>query len=141
MLLSIGMMAALPALASDPPPAPADANDQAGDPAGTTAATTSRPDQWRYVWHNNQWWYFKPSGKWLIFNGHDWQTQEVVVAANGRVSRSYQPAYRSNNNSSSSSKNRPYMSNQRGTKDPLDDYGPWGNGPRYWTYQHVIRGN
>jgi hypothetical protein len=134
--------------AGDPSPAPTEAKAAVGTATTpATSETSTSGDKWRFVWHNNQWWYYKPNGQWLIHDGSNWQPQEAFAVDNSRVTGSYQPAtgsnqpaYRSNRSNNGGAYYRPFNSNQRGTGDPLDAYGFWGNAPRYWTYQHVLRG-
>lgn len=52
----------------------------------------SRPDGWRYVWHNNQWWYYTPRQHWLVYQGDSWQP--YASEASGGTARNSGPSYR-----------------------------------------------
>jgi hypothetical protein len=65
-------------LAAEPNTKP-EANPQAeasatnGPSEAAAKDVKSRSDGWRYVWHNNQWWYYTPQQHWLIYQGDTWQ--------------------------------------------------------------------
>jgi hypothetical protein len=33
----------------------------------------SRENRWRYVWHNDRWWYWTADGRWDYFDGRRWK--------------------------------------------------------------------
>ena len=33
----------------------------------------ARPDSWRYVRHNGQWWYYQPDKQWLVYADSTWK--------------------------------------------------------------------
>lgn len=33
-------------------------------------------NRWRYVWHNDRWWYWTPSERWSYFDGRRWNTYD-----------------------------------------------------------------
>ena len=115
------------------------AADQAPAPTNTTTATAAPAaapatsgDKWRFVWHNNQWWYYLPNGQWRVHDGSAWHTPAAAAAvyrpAPSYSSRSYQPQPRY----------RQFMGSGRNGGGMSND-GFWGNSPRYWTYQHVLK--
>ena len=50
-------------------------------------------DQWRYRWHNNNWWYWTAENRWVYRNGNEWVNYEPAVAAAPAVGYTSQPAY------------------------------------------------
>jgi hypothetical protein len=128
-LVAAASLAPVCAWAGDPSPASTGTKAAASAPA---TATTSG-DKWRFVWHNNQWWYYQPSGQWLIHDGSAWHAPQAV-APTAQVYQSA-PAYRGQ----SQPRYRQFMTNQR-TYGGMDSDGMWGNSARYWTYQHVLKG-
>jgi hypothetical protein len=51
-------------------------------------------DQWRYRWHNNNWWYWTTENRWVYRNGNEWVNYEpVATAAVPAVVYANQPAY------------------------------------------------
>ena len=92
-------------------------------------------DKWRFVWHNNQWWYYKPNGQWLIHDGSAWHSPETV-APTGQV---YRPAPSYGYSNQAQPRYRQFMGSGRNGGGMSND-GFWGNSSRYWTYQHVLRG-
>jgi hypothetical protein len=40
--------------------------------AAVGAAAAANPNQWRYVQHNGQWWYYTPQNSWMRWNGSAW---------------------------------------------------------------------
>jgi hypothetical protein len=122
-------LAPLSALAGDPSPASTDTKAAASAP--TTSASSG--DKWRFVWHNNQWWYYQPNGQWLIHDGSAWHAPQAVAP----TAQVYQaPAYRSQ----SQPRYRQFMGSGQNGRGMAND-GMWGNSARYWTYQHVLGGN
>jgi len=49
-------------------------------------------NQWRYRWHNNNWWYWTTENRWIYRNGNAWVNYEPVVAAVPAVDSISQPA-------------------------------------------------
>ena len=127
--LAVATIAPAIAWADDPAPVPPASTPAAS--AATTPATSAAGDKWRFVWHNNQWWYYQPNGTWMIHDGNAWHPQGAVAATTQvyqpapNYSRSYQPQYRQ------------FMGSGRNGGGMAND-GFWGNSPRYWTYQHVL---
>jgi len=51
-------------------------------------------DQWRYRWHNNNWWYWTTENRWVYRNGNEWVNYEpAAAAAVPTVGYINQPAY------------------------------------------------
>jgi hypothetical protein len=120
-------------------PAPASTETKAAAAAATVTPATATPatsgDKWRFVWHNNQWWYYQPDGQWLIHDGSAWHAPQAVVPT-AQVYRSA-PAYGYSNQAQP--RYRQFMGSGRNGGGMSND-GFWGNSARYWTYQHVLRG-
>jgi hypothetical protein len=121
------------AWASDPSPASTMTKSAVG---AATVPARSRPatsgDKRRFVWHNGQWWYYMPSGRWLVHDGTAWHAPRTVAP----TAQAYQPA--SAKRGQTQPRYRQYMTNQH-TYGAMDSDGLWGNSPRYWTYQHVLK--
>jgi hypothetical protein len=111
-------------------PSPASTTTKAA--ASAAKSPVAADDKRRFVWHNGQWWYYKPNGKWLVHDGTAWHVPPAAVT----TTRAYQPATRYR--SSSDPRSRQFMGSGRNGSGMADD-GLWGNSPRYWTYQHVIK--
>lgn len=45
----------------------------------TPVAAGPQGEQWRYRWHNNNWWYWTPENRWIYRNGNDWTNYEPTV--------------------------------------------------------------
>jgi hypothetical protein len=45
---------------------------QSPQSAPKAANAVAPENQWRYRWHNNHWWYWTPSGKWVIHDRQAW---------------------------------------------------------------------
>jgi hypothetical protein len=56
------------------------------------AAANPSDNQWRYRWHNNNWWYWTPENRWIYRNGNAWVNYEPAVAAVPAVVNANQPA-------------------------------------------------
>jgi hypothetical protein len=41
-------------------------------------ASAENQPNWRYVWHNGQWWYWLPQGCWVYWNGQHWTDYRPV---------------------------------------------------------------
>lgn len=124
------------AWADEPSPAstaPKAAASAATAPAAATSATAG--DKWRFVWHNNQWWYYKPNGTWVIHDGNAWHAPQAVAPA----AQVYRPAPSYGYSNQAQPRYRQFMTNQP-TRGGMDSDGMWGNSARYWTYQHVLKG-
>jgi len=72
-----------------------DTNVNAGVPGNGNVgvAVNQRSDQWRYRWHNNNWWYWTPANRWVYRNGNEWVNYEPAVTAAPAVGYANQPAY------------------------------------------------
>jgi len=52
--------------------------------ASAAVANTSanlQQDQWRYRYHNNQWWYWMPGNYWMTYNNGGWNRYNAAVGA------------------------------------------------------------
>ena len=77
----------------------------ATDPARAQVATSvpiqsAGSSDWRYQWHNGQWWYYTPEQQWMYHAGGNWNAHHPAVEnvnrgnANGQYrSYSYSPTY------------------------------------------------
>jgi hypothetical protein len=72
-----------------------DTNVNAGVPGNGNVgvAVNQSGDQWRYRWHNNNWWYWTPADRWVYRNGNEWTNYEPAVTAAPAVGYTNQPAY------------------------------------------------
>lgn len=106
--------ASAPTLAPIPPPVPTPtfapgpvlrrtpAGQALGNPGmtqtpgeGPNAGVAANPsgDQWRFRWHNNNWWYWTPENRWVYRNGNEWTNYEPAVTAVPDIRYSSQPAF------------------------------------------------
>ena len=78
------------------------ARDEVGNPgmiqtprAGANAGVVANQsgDQWRYRWHNNNWWYWTTENRWVFRNGSEWTNYEPAVTAVPDARYSSQPLY------------------------------------------------
>ncbi|HEY5312933.1 MAG TPA: hypothetical protein VIK18_10460 [Pirellulales bacterium] len=113
---------AKPAAAATEPQA-AQRTATAAAPSATAAKSAadelaSRPEPWRYQWHNNHWWYYTPQDSWLYYDSHGWQTYVPPTAmySSPRYHRSY--------------------TTQKHV-DPGHSLDTTGNYPRYWLWQRL----
>src|SRR5262249_2761530 len=44
--------------------------------AARANATISDADRWRYVYHNNQWWYYTPQNNWMTYSNNSWSSYD-----------------------------------------------------------------
>jgi hypothetical protein len=110
---------------------------QAADATSPASTNAAAGDKWRFVWHNNQWWYYQADGSWKVHDGNAWQLPSAAAPVAAQVYRAptYQaPAARYQQQP----RYRQYMSSQR-SGGGMDNDGFWGNPTRYWTYQHVLK--
>lgn len=120
----------LPAAAqAEPAKAAAAAGPQASQPAATAPAASptapksaaeelaSRPEPWRYQWHNNHWWFYTPQDTWLYYNSSGWHPYVPPTTTY------WTPSYRSH-------------STQKRV-DPGHSLDTTGNYPRYWLWQRL----
>jgi hypothetical protein len=64
-----------------------------GVPGTAGVAVRQRGDQWRYRWHNNNWWYWTVENRWVYRNGNEWVNYAPAVAAAPAAGYASQPAY------------------------------------------------
>jgi hypothetical protein len=124
-------------------PAPASSATKAAASAATapsavtpaTATPATSGDKWRFVWHNDKWWYYQPNGQWLIHDGSAWHAPQAVAP----TAQVYRPAPAYGYSNQAQPRYRQFMGSGRNGTGLAND-GFWGNSARYWTYQHVLRG-
>jgi hypothetical protein len=68
-------------------------NTDVSSNANAGVAANQRGDQWRYRWHNNNWWYWTPENRWVYRNGNEWTNYEPAIAPIPDARYSSQPAY------------------------------------------------
>src|SRR5262245_17591101 len=71
------------------PPRPAVSTGRANAPATPSAVnqmaptnqaeSAQRPDVWRYVYYQGQWWYFTPDRHWMFFSNNAWYGYDASV--------------------------------------------------------------
>lgn len=49
-------------------------------------------NRWRYVWHNDRWWYWMPSQHWSYFGGRRWQKYDPRQPLAGALTAGYRKA-------------------------------------------------
>ena len=111
----------------------------------TTAPAEVRSDQWRYVQHNGQWWYYTPKQTWLIHDGSAWQPYVATPAPVVQSAPVYQPQpaptqYTSRQRSYSGTRRGGSSSNpnsQPHKDDPGLSQAATGNYPRYWLWRRL----
>jgi hypothetical protein len=110
----------------------ADAQTSATQQQTTAAANQQTQDQWRYTFHNSEWWYWLPAGRWVYWRNGCWNEYDRAtytppsvgaVAAGSSVSRS---ASQTGNADDS----YPYYGHadsgwQRRTSEPNNEVGPY----------------
>jgi len=45
----------------------------------TTTTTTTNGDSWRWKRYNNEWWYWLPSNRWVVYRYGNWVSPDAVV--------------------------------------------------------------
>jgi hypothetical protein len=50
---------------------------QMGNAAGQSASQSN--NDWRYVWHNGEWWYWTAQNRWMIFRNGNWVDFNAVA--------------------------------------------------------------
>jgi hypothetical protein len=48
-------------------------------PNAAAVAVNPSADQWRYRWHNGNWWYWTPEDRWVYRTGNEWTNYEPAV--------------------------------------------------------------
>jgi len=48
------------------------------------SAIGSDPEEWRYVFHRGQWWYWLPENRWVYWRGNRWNDYYPPAPAAGR---------------------------------------------------------
>lgn len=101
------------------PQAP-DANVNAGvsGNANVVGAGNQHGDQWRYRWHNNNWWYWTTENRWVYRSGNDWVNYDPTVTTALESDSSRQPAYYQSNQNSYYSSPYGYSTGYRGYYSP-----------------------
>lgn len=61
--------------------------------ANAAVAANSSGDQWRYRWHNGNWWYWTPENRWLYRNGNEWANYEPAITFAPDPGYATQPTY------------------------------------------------
>jgi hypothetical protein len=66
-----------------------------GVPSNANVAVAASPsgDQWRYRWHNGNWWYWTPENRWVYRNGNGWTNYEPAITFAPNPIYAPQPAY------------------------------------------------
>ena len=104
---------------------------RAGANAGVVANQSG--DQWRYRWHNNNWWYWTTENRWVFRNGSEWTNYEPAVTAVPDARYSSQPLYGYYQSSPNGYYQGPYpySTGYRGYYGPLYQGGYYGPGGYY----------
>jgi len=68
-------------------------------------------DDWRFVLHNNQWWYWQPNNRWVIWRGGSWVDYDPVTYS-GANPVPYRAGYRGDVNVNSDGENWYYDDGQ-----------------------------
>ncbi len=63
--------------------------DGAADRSGANLGGQPAGEQWRYRWHNGQWWYWMPSNRWVFWNGYSWLPYQGVAEGGTRYTAGY----------------------------------------------------
>ncbi|MHB8899248.1 MAG: hypothetical protein ACYC6Y_10925 [Thermoguttaceae bacterium] len=95
-------------------------------------------DQWRYRWHNNNWWYWTPANRWVYRNGDEWVNYEPTVAAVPAVGYTSQRAYYQS--SPNGYYTRPYTTGYRGYYGSAYQGGSYGPAYQGGYYGPAYRG-
>ena len=70
-----------------------DVRDADNNPHAAARAETriADADRWRYKYHNNQWWYYTPQNRWMIYNNNRWGNYDpqTYVRPDARYSTGY----------------------------------------------------
>ncbi|HUY88231.1 MAG TPA: hypothetical protein VMV10_05830 [Pirellulales bacterium] len=67
---------------------------QATASRGAPSATHDHQTEgrWRYVWHNDRWWYWTTDERWLFFNGRRWIRYDPRSSSSGALAAGYRKA-------------------------------------------------
>jgi hypothetical protein len=71
-------------------------NPNAAARANARAVIAGYQDPWRYVYHNNGWWYYSPQNSWMYYRNNAWSNYNanVSMAPNTYVQPRYRTGYR-----------------------------------------------
>ena len=58
----------------------------------TASASRSAEKRWRYVWHNDRWWYWMPDESWSSYDGRRWARYDPRRPAPSAMSSAYRKA-------------------------------------------------
>ncbi len=102
-----------------------------------TTSKTSAPD-WRYRWHEGQWWYWTTQNSWLVWNGSAWvpyaQSSQCAGVYQASQPRSYSTAYGNYEVQGAAAAPQPAYSGER-TYAPAYSAGSGGNYSGYgWNW-------
>lgn len=61
--------------------------------ANVSVVANSSGDQWRYRWHNNNWWYWTSENRWVYRNGNEWTNYEPTITFAPAPNSASQSAY------------------------------------------------
>jgi hypothetical protein len=94
-------LCAVPAWGQNASSAPATQSDEAPTAKAVSAdaqpAQESGGDRWRFKRHQNVWWYWLPSNKWVYWTGDRWVDYDATSYAQFQASRNPQPVTTNSN--------------------------------------------
>ena len=88
----------------------------------TTQAQATGENDWRYKYHNNQWWYYTPQQQWMVHDGNTWNAHNPAMVSSGSGRTYFQGGQ---------NYQTPYQSGYRGNTQYNNGYynnGYYGNG-------------
>lgn len=108
----------------------------------TAPAQAAGENDWRYKYHNNQWWYYTPQQQWMVHDGNNWNAHNPAMVSSGsgaaysQGGRSYQTPYQTGYRGNTQYNNGQYGNgyyngNQYYSSPYINGYGQaYGNGYR-----------
>lgn len=106
----------------------------------TTQAQAAGENDWRYKYHNNQWWYYTPQQQWMVHDGHNWNVHNPAMVSSGsggtyfQGGQYYRTPYQSGYRGSAQYDNGYYNGAQYYGSPYNNGYGQYYNGNGYGQY-------
>lgn len=97
-------------------------------------------NDWRYKYHNNQWWYYTPQQQWMVHDGNSWNAHNPAIVSSGsggtyfQGGQNYQTPYQSGYRGNTQYNNGYYNGGQYYGGPYNNGYGQYYNGNGYGQY-------
>ena len=69
-----------------------DASLASGPEQPSASRVGQRENRWRYVWHNDRWWYWMPGEYWISFDGRRWSRYDSRRPSHRALAARYRQA-------------------------------------------------